>query len=183
MRTLSRCLISILMAAFGLVLVAPLTLGAGPAVPTSLTLNVASRVDLGSPILIEATLRDQSGKPVGDAVVRLYTSATFLSTESGPIEIGDATTNENGVAIFEYVPSRNVTMEVRAEYQGDGQYEPSQATASFVVEGSRQLIQTHAGVNVPFLNKWVLVGVLTIIWSLYFFVATRVLRIAQAPPE
>ena len=134
MRTLSRCLISILMAAFGLVLVAPLTLGAGPAIPTSLVLNVDSRVTLGSPARIEATLRDQSGKPVGEAVVRLYTSATFFSTESGPIEIGQATTGPDGVAVFEYVPSRNVTMEVRAEYQGDGQYGPSQAMASFVVE-------------------------------------------------
>ena len=55
--------------------------------------------------------------------------------------------------------------------------------ASFVVEGNFQLIQTQAGIKVPFLNKWVLGGVLIIIWSLYFFVVTRVLRIAQAPPE
>ena len=122
-------------------------------------------------------------KKVGGAVVRLYTSATFFFTESGAIEIGKEITGPDGVAIFEYVPSRSVTTEVRAEYQGDDSYGPSHSTASFEVYGDRQLIQTHAGIQVSFINKWLLGGILIIIWSLYLFVVSRILRIAQAPPE
>ncbi|MDO8473848.1 MAG: hypothetical protein Q7T05_08570 [Dehalococcoidia bacterium] len=180
---MSRCLISLFMASFGLILAAPLTSAAGTALPTVLSLKVGTPVELGDTARIQASLRDERGNPVKQATLRLYTSATFMSTESGAIEIGDAKTDENGVALFEYVPTRNVTMEVRAEYQGDSRYEPSQATTSFVVEGNRQLVLTEVGVKVPFLNKWLLVGLLSIIWSLYFFVVTRVLRIAQAPPE
>ena len=183
MRTLWRCVASSLLAAAAVVVAVSVTHGAGPVVTTSMAVSVAPRVELGSPTRIEATLRDQAGKPVGGAVVRLYTSATFLFTESGAIEIGKEITGPDGVAIFEYVPSRNVTTEVRAEYQGDDSYGPSHSTASFEVYGDRQLIQTHAGIQVSFINKWLLGGILIIIWSLYLFVVSRILRIAQAPLE
>ncbi|MBI2858687.1 MAG: hypothetical protein HYX90_06390 [Chloroflexi bacterium] len=149
-------------------------------VETRLTLSVPGSAELGKPLRIEAVLVDSAGKPVGKAPVGLYTSATFLSVASGPMEIDRAVTDASGKAVFEYLPTRAVNTEVRAEFAGNGALLPSHASGKFTVDGNTQIVRTHAGFSVPFLNKWILGGLLIIIWSLYLFVVSRVLRVAQA---
>ena len=51
---------------------------------------------------LEATLKDNAGKPLQGQSIDFLAEVDFFST--GQIEIGSADTGSNGVATFEYVP-------------------------------------------------------------------------------
>jgi hypothetical protein len=56
-----------------------------------------------------------------------------------------------------------------------------QITTSIAVEGSAdQLYVQMAGIQVPGLNSWLIIGLLSVVWGILFFVAVAVIRIARA---
>lgn len=183
MKASGRVLISLAIAVTVAVFGATPAGAESPSVGTKLELRSLPAVDLGDSIHVYARLLDESGKPVAKEEVVLYTSFTFMSTSSGPIEIGRATTDAAGVADIEYLPTRGGSTEVRAEFLGNTKYKSSQAVGTFVARGGQQIYGVQVGITVPFLSKWLLGGLLFIIWTLYLFVVTRVLRIVQDAAE
>lgn len=151
--------------------------------PTKMTLSAPSQVSLGDVVQLRAHLQDEAGAPISGATARFFSYAAFLSSSTRLMEIGEAITDGQGVATIEYQPRRGGNIEVIVKYEGDSRYAPSQASIAFVVEGNEQLYQAQAGLSVPFINKWLLVGVVTVVWGILLFVGLLVLRIALAPPE
>ena len=178
MKLLCRFLGIPLLAIVGMGLLFPLAAAAdSPAKATTIELSVPASGVIGTSMHISATLTDAGGKPVVGATVGLYTSATFLSTRSGPMLIGEAKTDSGGVAAFDYTPDSSTTMEVRAEYAGDAGFLPSNAISGFAVTGSQDIYTESAPLRVPGINRWLLGGVFIMIYSLYLFVVSRVYKI------
>lgn len=153
------------------------------ALETEITLSAPSSASLGDVIQVKTNLQDETGAPVSGVTAHFFSYAEFLSGSAGLIEIGEAVTDGEGVATLEFMPRRGGNIEVVAKYDGDNSYAPSEASISFTVEGNEQLFEAHAGFSVPFINKWLLVGVMSILWGTILFVGFLVVRIAFAPPE
>ena len=65
-----------------------------------------------------------------------------------------------------------------------GGSEPEVATWSHDVSAApHQFYQSTAGVQIPGLNVWVLMGVLAGVWAILLSVALRVVAIANAPTD
>ncbi|MBI4304670.1 MAG: c-type cytochrome [Chloroflexi bacterium] len=155
-------------------------------------------------LALAATVQDGQGKPVDGASVRFFLKADFFAT--GLAEIGDAFTDNKGIATFEYVPKQSGTQEIVARYEGT-----ETAATVTVAEANVSLYSPHAGIKLPsagpavFLGPksalqlgekgaaptaafrlpggavswlWLFAGVLLLVWTTYFRVVYQLFRVS-----
>ncbi|MFH0942261.1 MAG: c-type cytochrome [Chloroflexota bacterium] len=118
---------------------------------TTLQLVAPSQAGAGQPLTLNATLRDNQGKPVEGAVVKFYILEDFFA--SGPMEIGEATTNREGIAALDYSPRHIGDMAVQAS---SGTAE-AKATVK-LPETDRAFYETEVGIKVPALGESRFIG-------------------------
>lgn len=147
--------------------------------PVVLELEVPKTVSLGDTITITAKLRDGSGVPIPGANVILWAPASFLG-HGGSMRLGQATTDAQGRAIFHYQARNEGPLTLNGYFPGNNHYDPAQGLAELTVQGSGQLHRETAGVRVPGMGVWVVVGLVAAVWSIYFTVMVLLTLIARA---
>lgn len=177
----------------------------GPPEGGLLQLNSVRHSEAGQPLIMSAILLDKAGKPIPGVPVRFFTKENFSVTAL--MAIGDATTDGQGVAVFEYVPRRAGSTELVARY---GAIEAS--AIALVTEADKPFYRVEVGIRLPaagpkvFIGPrtateptegqapttalwlpggllswlWLFVIALVLIWGTYFSVMRQVLRI---PPR
>jgi len=146
-------------------------------------ISAPQQATVGDAIEISATLRSaDDGRPLADAPVVFSTRGSFGGV-SGDIELGRAVTDQRGVATLNYQARAAGDREIRVEYLAPGESEPHVAATTISVAGVSQLHRPTAGVQIPGLNAWLIIAVITAVWSILFFVALRVVGIAGAGGE
>jgi hypothetical protein len=121
-----------------------------------------------------------TGTPVAGVPVTFYAHATFGKV-TGFMEVGQAVTDANGVAAVSFVPRETGPHEIRVDYTTPGGGETEETTANVAVDGSPgQLYVQHAGIEVPGLNSWLIILVLSVIWAILLGVGVTVIRVAAA---
>jgi hypothetical protein len=101
--------------------------------------------------MLTATLRDANGKPIENAAVKFLTRADFFVT--GLMEIEEALTTDEGIAVFEYTPKQTGDIEVVARYK------TIEATATLTVaEADETIYQPEAGIHLPSPGEEVFIG-------------------------
>ncbi|MBI4285695.1 MAG: c-type cytochrome, partial [Chloroflexi bacterium] len=123
-----------------------------PPAPEEITLTVSApaRAQSGQPLVLTATLLDKQ-QPVKDAVVKFFIQMDFFT--SGLMEIGEATTNEQGMATLEYEPREAGTVEVVARYKNN-----ESRTTSNLTPATRPFYGPEVGVKLPTLGEEVFIG-------------------------
>ena len=136
---------------------------------------------VGQSSKLEATVTSaDAGQPVAGMPVTFYAHASFGKV-TGYMEIGRAVTDANGVATINFVPRESGSHDIRVEYALPGGGTTEQTTASVAVDGSPgQLYVQTAGIQVPGLNSWLIIGLLSTVWAILFGVGLTVVRIAAA---
>jgi mono/diheme cytochrome c family protein len=169
-------------------------------------INAVKQIEAGRTLVMSAILFDKVGKPIQGETVFFSTRENFFAT--GLMVIGQATTDDRGIARFEYIPQRAESTELIASY-GDVQ----SSTTAIVTETDMQFYQSEAGLRLPsagpkvfigpqtateptvgqapssavrlpgglFSWLWLLVFALLLIWSVYFRVMYQVLHIPASP--
>ena len=100
---------------------------------------------------ISVSLQDKEGKPLSRAVIKFFTRADFFTT--GLMEIGEVVTNDQGVAVFEYLPRQAGDSEVVARY------DDVEATSRLsLVEAAESFYQAEAGLRLPAPGEPVFIG-------------------------
>jgi len=178
----------------------------GPAEAGLLQLRSVKQVEAGQPLAVSVILLDKTAKPIVGVPVRFYSRENFVTT--GLMAIGDATTDDQGVAGFEYIPRRAERTELVARYG------TTEASATIIVtEADKPFYHVNVGIRLPALEpevfigppsaseptegqaptsalrlpggllSWLLlfVGALALIWGTYFKVMYHVLRIPAQP--
>ena len=130
---------------------------------------------------LDATVTSvDTGQAVAGVNVTFFAHASFGKT-SGYMEIGRGVTNSQGIATISYVPRESGAHDIRVDYALASGGTTEQTTTSVAVDGSAdQLYVQTAGIQVPGLNSWLIIGLLTVVWGILFGVATTVVRIARA---
>lgn len=144
-------------------------------------ITVSDDATVGEPMEIQASLRSaHESQPITGAPVTFYMDASFGGV-SGAVVIGRTVTDENGVATLTYEPRFASEHEIRAEYLPPGDSEPEVISKSIsVTDGGSQLHRSTAGVNIPGLNVWLLIALVSMVWAVLLSVALRVIAIARA---
>ncbi len=167
-------------------LVALLVVGIGTAVTANashLNVNIAESTPalVGQTSQIDATLTSlDTGEPMAGVNVTFLAHSSFAKVD-GFMEIGRAVTNSEGVASIAYVPHEAGSHDIKVDYVPAAGTKTEEAMGSINVGGAaQQLYVQKAGIQVPGLNSWLIVGLLTIVWGTLFGVAVTVIRIARA---
>jgi len=166
--------------------IALLAFGVGSAMtahasPLKVSIASATNAVVGQPGDISATLMSpDTGKPMSGVNVTFLAHASFGKTD-GFMEVGQAVTNSQGVASISYVPRQAGSEDIEVSYVASTGAKAETATGSINVTGAAsQLYVQRAGIQVPGLNSWLIVGLLTIVWGTLFGVGVTVIRIARA---
>lgn len=155
----------------------------------------------GQRLTLSAVLRDMQSKPISDATVKFFIRLDFFVT--GAMEVGEAITNDQGVAILEYTPRETGAIEVIARYN------ITEATVALTVaETNQDFYHTEVGIRLPTLGPelfigpqsafvlemgrapvagirlpggllswlWLMIGAVMLVWFTYFRVVYQVFR-------
>lgn len=174
------------MAALLLVTLAAATLpasAAAQAAQVEVRISAPAEARLGEEVQIQVTLQSvDGGAAVADAEVTLHREATFGGV-AGDAVLARGITDEDGVAVLDYEPRTAGDVELRMEYAAPDSTEPEAATVTISVTEGPQLHRSTAGIQVPGLNIWLLVAVLTGVWGILFAAALMMHGIARAGAE
>ena len=118
-----------------------------------LLLTITGQTQSGQPLNLTASLRDNQREPVRNATVKFFVKVDFFT--SGLMEIGEALTNDQGVAIFEYTPRLAGDMQIIAHYGRDSHLETT--TALTLTGPDEPFYQAEAGIRLPALGEEVLI--------------------------
>jgi len=155
--------------------------GTASASHVKVEISAPNEATVGNAVMVQASLRSaDEGLPLANAPVAFYTEGSFAGV-SGEVELGTAVTDENGVAILRYEPRSAGEHQIRVEYLTPGEAEPETAVAGVIsAAGTSQLHRSTSGIQVPGLNVWLIIALVTAVWSILFSVGIRVVAIARA---
>lgn len=150
---------------------------------TTLELHLPPEGAVGQEMKVEARLTDQAGEAVVDVEVVFQREVEFMNSFS-VLELGRATTNEQGVATLSLIARSEGEMQIMAQFPGNGQHGPASSDAAVPVQTGPLLYVEEAGVRVPGINVSLLVGILGGVWGTYFVVMALIFLIARegGPP-
>jgi hypothetical protein len=137
---------------------------------------------VGQIVSLAVDIHTPEGAPLAGTTVTYYLHMSFAGVE-GEAEIGQALTDDSGIATISYQPRAAGTHQVRMEYLAPGVTTPEEVVASFEVAGGEQLYQPAEGVDVPGINSGLLMVVLGAVWLILLSVAFRLVGIARAGRE
>ncbi len=129
----------------------PSTTPPAEAKSSTLSLSTPAQGQPGQPMSLTAVLKDMEGKPITGAPVKFYISADFFA--SGLMEVGEAVTNDRGVAVLNYTPKLSGDVQVEARYD-----DIEATTALILIETDKTFYQAEAGIRLPAPGKEVVIG-------------------------
>jgi mono/diheme cytochrome c family protein len=154
-------------------------LGSGGALADHWTVEVSAPEEgaLGETIQLTATVHDAAtGEPVDGAELVFFSSVTFAGV-GGDIELGEALTNDLGVAVFDYELRKLGTHTITIEGGG----EPNIVSIPVTIGG--QLYRSPARIGlIPGAGGWVVTLVIAAVWVVMIIVGVAVIRVSRGSP-
>lgn len=145
--------------------------------------HVPDGAELGGHATLRATLTDpHDGSPIRGASILFEAPAVWGEEIRGWMTLGEAATDRSGTATLTAQMRSSGEVEIRAVFLGGDGFAPVTGTAHLDVRGDGQLFEPAVGLRVPWLNLWVLAGVIALVWGTYLLVGLRVLAIARPVP-
>ncbi len=170
----------------GAVLAIPATAGASH---LDVETEAPSVVDPGGVVEVRIVLRDAvSRQPVPGATVVATREASIVGV-TGQVELATATTDELGNATVRWQQRSGGEEAVVVAYAGSGETVLESQPLTVLTSGTgRQIVQGTAGVRIPGLGAWVLIGVMAAVWAIIQFALVGPIIVArrfdeQAEPE
>lgn len=170
----------------------------------TLTLLASHEAKSGDNLTFTALLKDAQNKPISDAEIKFFLTEDFFA--QGPMEIGQATTDSQGLAVLNYVARKTGEQSLMAKYQtleseskinildsGQTFYQtdvgihlPSSGPEVFVGPDSSHQLSDMATAPFPALRLpgglfswlWLYIGVVVLVWGIYFIIMFQTLRIS-----
>ncbi len=118
---------------------------------SQISIGAPGQSNAGELLTVQAMLVDSRGNPISKATVFFTTQADFLHT-SGDVVLAQAVTNNKGQAVTQFTDDFSGTITLQAEFRGDSQYAPSNATTQIAMAGQDQVYAEHVGVDIPGFN-------------------------------
>lgn len=120
------------------------------------TLIAPAEAKAGELLKLTAVLEDNQTGPIENAKVKYYLKIEFFA--SGMMEIGEATTNEQGMAVLEYVPRVAGDVALVAQYESGESVLAEAGAAISLAESDTPFYVTEAGIHLPAPGEEVFIG-------------------------
>ena len=143
-----------------------------------LTLTAPAVENLGEPMQIVGTLHDADGAPIPDVVLDFFIRAEILNNRA-LVSIGDAVTNEAGVAALTYAARQSGLLFLQARLAETDTLPAIRVQLEVDIVGDQQLFSESVGTDAPPFELWALVGLIATVWLLLVSVTLRIYVIAR----
>ena len=147
----------------------------------TLVIKAPEQIEAGQTLTLVAEVRENLyGDLVANARVIFFVESDFFITDL--VEIGDAITDEHGLAKLDFIPNQPGVLRIVASYKAGSNFEPVKAEGMVNITGSsKSLYQTEIGIKYP--NSFLIwlisiVAILFAIWSTFLFVLYQVRNIS-----
>jgi hypothetical protein len=147
----------------------------------TLVIKAPEQIEAGQTLTLVAEVRENLyGDLVANARVIFFVESDFFITDL--VEIGDAITDEHGLAKLDFIPNQPGVLRIVASYTAGSNFEPVEAEGMVNITGSsKSLYQTEIGIKYP--NSFLIwlisiVAILFAIWSTFLFVLYQVRNIS-----
>lgn len=117
----------------------------------TLLLTVSEQAQSGQPLTLTAVLQDSEGKAIVKATVRFLIKVDFFT--DGLMEVGDAVTNDKGIAVFEYTPRQTGEIQIVTRYEAI-----ETSTTVSLAESAEPFYQTEIGISLPVPGPEIFIG-------------------------
>lgn len=161
-----------------LAILAPATAGAAQPVP-QLVPGFQPQAPTGSRLVVAAYLIDPVGNPISGQAVTFSSDAEFMNT-LGNIQIGQAVTDDTGLASFVYIPKSVGAHTITARFAGNAVFAPVAASSPLQVTEGEATYQEEQPFRIPGANVNLVALILTTVWGLYFVVTILFWRISRS---
>ena len=148
----------------------------------TLVIETPEQIEAGQTLTLVAQVRENLYDDlVANARVVFFVKSDFFIT--GLVEIGEAVTDEHGLAKIDYIPNQPGVLQIVASYKAGSNFEPFEAEGTVNITGnSKSLYQTEVGIQYP--NSFLLwmisiVIILFAIWGTFSFVLYQVQNISS----
>jgi Cytochrome C oxidase, cbb3-type, subunit III len=147
-----------------------------------ITVSVPESAVVGGQVEVKAVLTSV-GEPVDGAVVALTYRSTFAG-KSGAVELDRETTGADGLAVLSYEQRASNNGEMRVEYLGPEDTDVAPVVFTIAVQpGGEQQERSEAGVSIWWLNGWVVIAVIMVVWGLIVFSAAQLVIVGRSTDE
>lgn len=147
----------------------------------ALSLKAPDQAETGQTFTLTASTKDERGEPVAGSLIKFLVESNFFV--NGLMQIGEAVTNERGVAKFDFVPNQPGALRIVAQYELESGANPIEQEKMVNITGSNiSLYQTRAGINFPYgFYLWILflVSIVVGIWGTFLYVLYQVMHISR----
>ncbi|MBI4339234.1 MAG: Ig-like domain-containing protein [Chloroflexi bacterium] len=150
-----------------------------------LVLGVQPSSPVGNPMVVAGYLLDPAGNPISGQTVAFSTEAEFMNT-LGSFEIGQAVTDDRGLAYVQYVPKEVGTSTITARFAGNDVFAPLTTSSPLEVTEGKATYKQERPFRIPGADVRLVVVLLSGVWSLYLLVTVLFWLISRAgdrPPR
>ena len=131
--------------------------------------------------LIALVRENEYNEPVSNARVNFFIKSDFFIKDL--VEIGEAVTNEHGLAVIEYIPNEPGVLNIVASYQADSNFEPIIVERMVNVIGEdKSFYKSKIGIEFPrsfYLWMITIVVIMSAVWGTFIFVLYQVVGISR----
>lgn len=153
--------------------------GTASAAEISIAVGAPESVAVGEIVEVKAVLTS-AGEPVDGGTVSLTYGASLAGFD-GRVELDRETTGADGIALLTYEQRAADNDEMRVEY-----LDPEDTVASSfgftiaVQAGAEQQHRSEAGVSIWWLNGWIVIAVIMIVWGLIVYAAFQLVIVGRS---
>lgn len=177
MKVLARLVLALLGLGLAWAVLPARALADGPAA-TSMEILFPPEPAVGQEMALAARVTDPARVGVAGVPVVFTARVSFLNTDD-EIELGQATTNQQGIAIVSYIPRTDGNVSISAKFAGDTKYKKSSATGKAAIKPGPPQYAEHVGLKVPGVGVWMLVAVMAGVWGTFLWALRQVRGIFQ----
>lgn len=134
-----------------------------------LVLGFQPQATTGERLVLSAYLMDPAGNPISDQPVSFSMDAEFMNV-LGDVRIGQATTDQTGLAAFVYEAKSEGNHTVSASFAGNQVFLPANAANPLTVQPGTPTFVEPQPFRIPGANISTLVLALGTVWGLYLVV-------------
>jgi hypothetical protein len=168
----------------GLVVAVALALlpGVLHAEPGAAELRISAPVQatVGDEVELQLTLLTAEGEPIEGATITLYEQVAFMDTKPAEVVVSGAATDAAGRAAIHYIARREGARSLTVRYEGDEEHAAAAVTVELPVLAGDQTYLVERLPGIPGVNRFLVVGILVIVWGTMFIIAAHVVAIARA---
>lgn len=153
--------------------------------PTTLRVAAPTISSVGEDIHFTVTLLDGEGQPIVGAMVQVYERVAFMDTAPADVLVAAGSTAEDGTARIHYVARRAGARAFTVSYAGDEDHAAQAASFEMPVAAGGQIYQVEPPAGIPGVSRFLVSGILIIVWGTMLIIALHVVAIVRAggPPE